>query len=464
MKLWIYITITGFSSTIYFPGIPAINEELNAPPLATTLAASIFVLFLGFAPIIWSAISDFYEIRRFLIMFSMVLFACSSLGAALVNNIWALVALRCGQAIGAASAGPVGGGILTDLYTVEERGTAFGKLFLGMFLGPIVGPTIGGFLTISNSTWRAAFWFCFAFGAFVVIVAFIFLPETFRDSEKFSVEEKLPTTAITSSTIIAPETSSVDTATAGIDKVIAHHEENQARKKKKVVNPLRPFLLLFYPNILLTSLASGIAFASMFTLDTLLSPIFEQKYQFNAWQVGLSYLGAGCGHLLGTFTNGQLSDRLLMSSRAKRGGRHKVEDRITINLWPCFLIFMPGGVLLFGWSINNNLTYWAPIIGYGIQCFGVSQIMSALGAYWSDAIHPSQAASVNAAGIFCSMVLGCCLSLTAPPMVEKIGIGYYSVFLAGLSWLSAGLLLIVKLNGQRIRRHLGYEQDTERND
>ncbi|KAI9492125.1 major facilitator superfamily domain-containing protein [Zychaea mexicana] len=326
----------------------------------------------------------------------------------------------------------------------------------------LLGPIIGGFLTISNNTWRTTFWFCFAFGALVVIVSFISLPETFRDSKRFDVEEKLPTAAISSATIITAETSSTSVDTATINKNEIQQQETEARKKK-VINPLRPILLLCYPHISLTSLAAGVAFAGMFTVKTIVPTLSEQKHHF-AWQVSLSYSGAGCGHLLGALINGQLSDRLLLSSRTKRGGRHKVEDRITINIWPCCLIFIPGRLLLFGWSINNNLTYWSAIIGFGIQCFGVNQITSAMGAYWSDAIHPSQAASANAAGVFSSMVLGCCLSLTAPPMIDRIGFGYYSVFLAGLSWLSAGLLLIVKLYGQRIRRHFGFEQNVERKD
>ena len=64
-----------------------------------------------------------------------------------------------------------------------------------------------------------------------------------------------------------------------------------------------------------------------------------------------------------------LSDRLLLRARAKRGGRHKIEDRLTVNLWPCGLILMPFGVLLFGWGIGSGMTYWTGIIGFGIQVY-----------------------------------------------------------------------------------------------
>ena len=41
---------------------------------------------------------------------------------------------------------------------------------------------------MSDLTWRATFWFCFAFGVFVTIVLFFFYPETYRDNEKFDAE------------------------------------------------------------------------------------------------------------------------------------------------------------------------------------------------------------------------------------------------------------------------------------
>ena len=83
------------------PGIPNITLELNAPPIATTLTAALSILFMGLTPVVWAALSDYYQIRRFLLMLSMTIFGFASLGSALVNNIWVLVVLRCIQALGA---------------------------------------------------------------------------------------------------------------------------------------------------------------------------------------------------------------------------------------------------------------------------------------------------------------------------------------------------------------------------
>ena len=85
-------------------GIPEITLELNAPPIATTLTAALFILSMGLAPVVWAALSDYYRIRRFLLMLSMTIFGFASLGSALVNNVWGLVVLRCIQALGSSCA------------------------------------------------------------------------------------------------------------------------------------------------------------------------------------------------------------------------------------------------------------------------------------------------------------------------------------------------------------------------
>lgn len=93
-------------------GLPAITEELHAPPIATTLTAALFVLLMGIAPVFWASFSDRLHVRRVLLFFSMIVFAVASLGAAFINNIWGLVVLRCIQAVGSSCGQSVGAGVI----------------------------------------------------------------------------------------------------------------------------------------------------------------------------------------------------------------------------------------------------------------------------------------------------------------------------------------------------------------
>lgn len=186
---------------------------------------------------------------------------------------------------------------------------------------------------------------------------------------------------------------------------------------------------------------------------------FFAKYMF-VNMAGLSFLGAGVGNLTGAVVNGFLSDRLLLRARAKRGGRHKVEDRLGLNLWPAGLIFMPFGLLLFGWGIESGLTYWTAIVGFGIQNFGMNQIMTSTSAYLVDAV-PGEGASATAAANLVRMVIACVLTLVANPMVQALGPGWTTVLLAALAWFSMFVLLMLKIFGARLRKHSGFEQEGE---
>ncbi|KAI8148439.1 major facilitator superfamily domain-containing protein [Fennellomyces sp. T-0311] len=393
----------------------------------------------------------------------MLIFIVSSIGNAVINNIWGMVVLRCVQAIGASAGQAIGGGVIADLFPVEQRGSAYGKFFLGMVIGPILGPILGGFLIMSDLTWRATFWFCVAFGAFIVIILFFFLPETFRDDKRWDTDS-LPTATPSNdeSKSTGSGTVSIHTPNATDEKALQPQEVISAPEQpRETLNPLRPFLLLRYPHIMLSSLVGGIAFGSMFAIETVMSTVLEMNYGFNSWQIGLCFLGGGVGHVLGAIVNGTLSDRLLLRARSKRGGRHKVEDRLAVNLWPCIVVFMPLGLLVFGWGMDSHMTYWTAIVGFGIHTFAMNQVVTVTSAYLLDAV-PGQGASASAAGNLVRMVLACVLTVSATPLLEHVGAGYLSVFLAALSWFSTALLLINKVYGHRVRRLYGLEQEGER--
>lgn len=116
-------SIPGLSSTVYFPGLPELTQDLHASSISVSASTSLFILFQGLFPIIWSSLSDYFHVRKIIYIVSLLIFAFASLGCCFVQNIWVLVALRCMQAAGA-SATTLGAGTISDLYPVEKRGYA----------------------------------------------------------------------------------------------------------------------------------------------------------------------------------------------------------------------------------------------------------------------------------------------------------------------------------------------------
>ncbi|KAG2219786.1 hypothetical protein INT45_008877 [Circinella minor] len=480
---------SGFSSTIYFPGIPEITLELNSTPIATTLTAALFILFMGLTPVVWAALSDYYRIRRFLLILSMVIFGLASLGSALVNNIWGLVILRCVQASGASCGQSVGAGIIADCYPIERRGAAFGKYFFGVFFGPVLGlilkvypskcylgPILGGFLIMSNLTWRTAFWFCLAFSCTVLVLILFTYPETYRDNEKWDTVLETGTMDVNSEKTKSNNDQYLDLAiqipmeedqyvhsaqsqSIAITTPSSTPKSNGARKKK-TFNPIKPFQYFRHPHVLLASLIVAFVFGSMFVLETILPILFERIYGFSSWQIGLSYLGGGVGNIFGAVINTFLSDHLLLRARAKRGGRASVEDRIGINVWPSLFVFMPFGLLLFGWSLDKKMSFWAGIVGFGLVNFAMNQTVTSLSAYLVDSA-PNIGASFTACANFARMIMACILTIASNPLVDAIGPGLTCVFLTGLTVIAMILLIILKIFGGQFRYWSGYQQKNE---
>ncbi|CAO3632959.1 unnamed protein product [Cunninghamella echinulata] len=444
----------GFSSTIYFPGLPLITSDLNAPPIATTLTAALFVLFMGLAPVLWASISDHYHMRRYLSIISMLIFSVASLGSAVITNIWGLVVLRCIQSVGSSCGQSVGAGVIADCYPIEKRGVAFSKFFFGVFFGPLLGPIIGGVLIMSKERWRATFWFCLAFG--LIDDKF---DKVLPISKHTTMEEKVndhhhqPSMSVSmddENTMVPIQQQNLPQEEENNKTIVS----NPTKQKKFRMNPFASFLLLRHPFVFLASFVGAVAFASMFAVETIIPGLYEENYQFSSWQTGLSYLGAGIGNLIGSTVGGKLSDRLMMRSRNLRG-RPMTEDRLTFNLWPCNLIIMPFGLLLFGWMVEYQRSVWAGIIGFGFVTFGMSQVVSATSAYLVDAM-PGKGASATAAANLVRMVLACILTLVSNQMVTALGPGFACVLLAGLSWLAAICLLILKIYGEQLRHWSGF--------
>ncbi|KAL0089338.1 major facilitator superfamily domain-containing protein [Phycomyces blakesleeanus] len=447
--LAILVSTGGLSSTIYFPALPQIETDFNSTPILATLTAAMFILFMGIAPIFWAAFSDHYKIRRLPNMLSMVVFTFSSLGAVFVTNIGGLIALRCIQSIGSSCVQAVGAGVIADIYPLEQRGAAFGKFFLALFIGPLLGPILGGFLVMSDASWKATFWFTFAYGIAIIIFCFIFLDETYRDNAKFDLQLPMQNTR-ESDTLSTTGTVLSESPSPKSAEVL----ENVPVKPKRI-NPIAPLFLLRHPFIFMPSFCGAVAFGGMFAVETMIPIVYTENYGFPAWKTGLSYLGAGVGNVLGTVMSSYISDRAVLRAREKRGGREVVEDRLTPNLWIAGFLFMPLGLLLFGWMAERNMSVWACIIGFGCQSFGMNQIMSATAAYIVDAL-PGQGASASAAANMMRMVMACILTIIVSPMMDSIGTGWTTVFLAGLSWFSMIILVIVVIYGERLRKWSGF--------
>ena len=170
---------------------------------------------------------------------------------------------------------------------------------------------------MSDLSWRATFWFCFAFAFTVVLLIIFTYPETYRENAKWDIN--LPTTTSSDSYEDEKRQQQVTTTTGNKDdgsestrisieqvsdnastnskqsRTIAassnidpssnnnnnndnNNETTIEIKKKKSLNPIKPFLYLRHPHVLLASLVTAVAFGSMFAVSILLQNLISKTF------------------------------------------------------------------------------------------------------------------------------------------------------------------------------------------
>src|SRR6476619_7497442 len=94
--------------------------------------------------------------RRRVLTVGLMLFASSSAACALAPALWALVAARAAQGIGAAMMARLGMAFVADTVPKDRTGRAMGLLGTMSAVGTALGPSLGGLL-VDAFGWRALF-------------------------------------------------------------------------------------------------------------------------------------------------------------------------------------------------------------------------------------------------------------------------------------------------------------------
>ena len=85
----------------------------------------------------------------------------------------------------------IGGGVILDVFFLQDRGKAFICYEVSILLGATVGPTFSGFISDSQS-WTVCFWWTVPLLAISAIAIFLLAEETHYDRRNGAMPTKLP--------------------------------------------------------------------------------------------------------------------------------------------------------------------------------------------------------------------------------------------------------------------------------
>src|SRR5271167_3104566 len=163
------------------PALPAMARELKVTnSVEQSLILSIFVLAYAVGPLFLDPLS---EINGSVIVLHLanLFYLAFNTGCGFAQTKGQLIAFRFLSGLGGSAPLALGGGVLSDLFTAEERGKAISIYSLAPLLGPAVGPIAGGFIA-ENTTWRWVFWSTSIVDAGIQILGIFFLRETYPPS------------------------------------------------------------------------------------------------------------------------------------------------------------------------------------------------------------------------------------------------------------------------------------------
>jgi len=173
--LMLTMALVAMDTTVVATAIPSIVQNLGGFSQFTWVF-SIYVLVQAVTIPIYGKLADLYG-RKPILLFGIAVFILGSILSGVAWSMFALIAFRGLQGIGAGAIQPVVTTIAGDIYTVEERARVQGWLSSVWGISAVVGPAIGGFFA-EYLTWRWIFYINLPLGALAVVMILRYLNES----------------------------------------------------------------------------------------------------------------------------------------------------------------------------------------------------------------------------------------------------------------------------------------------
>ncbi|KAH6898052.1 putative MFS transporter [Thelonectria olida] len=394
--------LSPISSTSILAATPEVATEFKTTGSVINASNAGYMAFMSLSPVLWGPISQVFG-RQPVSLVNAGVFFLLSLATALAPNLAAFFVFRAFSALNGTSFILLGAACIGDIYHPTERGTAIGWFMSGTLIGPAFGPFLGGII-VTYASWRTIFWLQTALAGVGALAVFFLVPETIHY------------------------------------KKLAHLARYSSKDRTKAVlamiNPIRVLWLFKHANLCLVACASSALVWNMYSLLTPIRYVLNPRFNLESPLLsGLFYLAPGIGYLLGTFMGGRWADWTVKRWIRKRGVRVP-EDRLRSAL-PFVGVVIPACVLIYGWSVEKGVGgIPVPVIALFVQ--GVAQLFCfpSLNTYCLD-VMPGQGAEVAAANFFVRYLAGCLGTAVVLPIIQAIGVGWFSTISSGLLGISA---------------------------
>ena len=174
--------ITPLSLDMYTPAVPHMTDHFNTNASTVNLTLVGYYLFFSVGLLIFGPISDKHG-RRPILMGGMAVYTAGSALCAMATSIWALIAFRVVEALGAGAVSAVSTAVVKDAFCAERREAVLSVVQVMFVIGPVLAPVVGAFI-VRVADWRVTFWVLAAVGALCFVLTVLF-KETLPENERY---------------------------------------------------------------------------------------------------------------------------------------------------------------------------------------------------------------------------------------------------------------------------------------
>ena len=174
--------ITPLSLDMYTPAVPHMTDHFNTNASTVNLTLVGYYLFFSVGLLIFGPISDKHG-RRPILMGGMAVYTAGSALCAMATSIWALIAFRVVEALGAGAVSAVSTAVVKDAFCAERRETVLSVVQVMFVIGPVLAPVVGAFI-VRVADWRVTFWVLAVIGAICLVLTILF-KETLPENERY---------------------------------------------------------------------------------------------------------------------------------------------------------------------------------------------------------------------------------------------------------------------------------------
>lgn len=320
--------------------------------------------------------------------------------------------------------------LISDTFSPEHRGAAVAAWTLLLIAGPVTAPVIGAGILTQTTNWRWVYYLTLILAGALWFCILLFVPETryipnpsavieaSHNASSIDDAEKKDSHSIDQGTATPPLAASGALESGSYGRVGAawYPWKEPGRFLMEIVMPLK---MAMYLPLILPSILYAVIF--MWSVGfTVVSPqVFPRPpWHFTNVQVGLTFLAAAVGAVIGKFAGGYVSDSTVnFFVRRNSNGSDQGKRVPEYRLWALLphTVLLTVGLLLYGIGYAKEMAWPVEVIG-GIGVYYVAN--SAAGgilqtyiieSYITQAVH----------GIALFNFVKCCLAFSAPFFVPE---------------------------------------------